>query len=164
MGVLFKNVTQILSEACKNEVTDLYDEFDEEDILADISELEELEDDIIYTPEMVVIVAEETSYGTRYLVEYDNLYKLMESYDLDVKEALDKVCEHNMISLSDTYLVIESQDILEESLSELADSIHEAKCPSKKAKRCKSLKNSKNFLKDVYNKGIKVVKKKSKKK
>lgn len=164
MGVLFKNVTEILSEACKNEVSDLYDEFDKDEVLNELEEIEELEDDIVYTPEMVVVVGEETSYGTRYLVEYDNLYKLMESYNLDVKEALEKVCEHNLISLSDTYLVIESQEVLEESLSELADSIHEAKCPTKKAKRCKSLKNSKNFLKSVYNKGIKVVKKKSKRK
>lgn len=161
MGVLFKNVTQILSEACKNEVTDLYDE---DGLLDDLDDIEELEDDIVYTPEMVIVVGEETSYGTRYLVEYDNLYKLMESYNLDIEEALKKVCEHNLISMSNTYLVIESQEVLEESLSELADSIHEAKCPTKKAKRAKSLRNSKNFLKNVYNKGIKVVKKKSKRK
>ena len=77
MGVLFKGVTQILSEACKSD--SCFNEIDgglQDEIMSEIDELEELDCDLSYTVEMVNVLEQETKYGRRYLVEYDNLAKL----------------------------------------------------------------------------------------
>lgn len=165
MGVLFKNVTQILSEACQSEISlpEIDDELQDE-LMSEIDELEELDCDICYTVEMVNVLEQDTKYGRRYLVEYENLLKLSEGTDLDIKEALNLVCEHNLIGIQDTYVVIESQDILEESISETTDSISEACNPVSRAKRRKKLAKCNEVIKNMKNKGIKIVKKRSKKK
>lgn len=165
MGVLFKNVTQILSEACQSEISlsEIDDELQDE-LMSEIDELEELDCDICYTVEMVNVLEQDTKYGRRYLVEYENLLKLSEGTDLDIKEALNLVCEHNLIGIQDTYVVIESQDILEESISETTDSILEACNPVSRAKRRKKLAKCNEVIKNMKNKGIKIVKKRSKKK
>ena len=164
MGVLFKNVTQILSEACKSNVTikEIDDELQDE-LMSEIDELEELDCDICYTTEMVNVLEQETKFGRRYLVEYENLVKLIEGREIDIRDALELVCEHNSIGIQDTYVVIESQETLAESISEIKDSILEACNPVKKAKRRNKLAKCNEMIKNLKNKGIKVVKKKSNK-
>lgn len=165
MGVLSKSITQILSEACKSDIC--FNQMDEElqdELMSEIDELEELDCDLSYTVEMVNVLEQETKYGRRYLVEYENLVKLTEGTELDIKEALNLVCEHNLIGIQDTYVVIESQDVLEESISETTDSISEASNPVSKANRRGKLAKCGKAIKDMKNKGIKILKKKSKKK
>lgn len=165
MGVLFKGVTQILSEACKSE--DYFNEIDDElqdELMSEIDELEELDCDICYTVDMVNVLEQETKYGRRYLVEYENLAKLTEGTGVSIEEVLRLVCEHNLIGIQDTYVVVESQDILEESISETVDSISEACNPVSKAKRRNKLAKCNEMIKNMKNKGIKIVKKKSKNK
>lgn len=156
MSILFKNINQLLSESCEAEICD-FDDF-ENSLLDEIEELESLEDDICYTAEMVNVICQECTYGSRYLIEYDNLYKLMESYNVDAVAAMKMVCEHNLISLADTYLVVES--------SEMARNlINEAKCCKsglEKAKKHKEISKCCNELKNLKNKGIKLLAKKKK--
>lgn len=156
MGLLFKNLTQVLSESCETEI-DEFEDFEDEEILDELEELEELEEAICYTAEMVNVIAQETSYGSRYLVEYDNLNKLMESYGVDEVEALNMVCEHNLLNMADIYVVIESVDYVKEMLNE-------AKCGKgpAKSKKSKKLANCSKAIKNLKNKGIKMVTKKRK--
>lgn len=165
MGVLFKGVTQILSEACQSDTVYLNEMNNElqDELMSEIDELDELNCDLHYTVEMVNVLEQETKYGRRYLVEYENLVKLMENSQLGIKESLDLVCEHNMIGIQDTYVVIESQDVLEESISETTDSISETSNPLSKANRRNKLAKCNKAIKDMKNKGIKILKKKSKK-
>lgn len=156
MGLLFKNLAQVLSESCETEI-DEFEDFEDEEILDELEELEELEEAICYTAEMVNVIAQETSYGSRYLVEYDNLNKLMESYGVDEVEALNMVCEHNLLNIADMYVVIESVDYVKEMLNE-------AKCGKgpAKSKKSKKLANCSKAIKNLKNKGIKMVTKKRK--
>lgn len=164
MGVLFKNVTELLSEACKSEtyVKEMDDELQDE-LMSEIDELEELDCDICYTTEMVNVLEHETKYGRRYLIEYSDIVKLIEGRDIDIREAMELVCEHNMIGMQDTYILIESQDILEDSISETVDSLLEACDPVCKAKRRNKLAKCNQAIKNMKNKGIKIIKKKSNK-
>lgn len=157
MGILFKNLTEFLAESCETEVNEIED-FEGDEILNELEDLEELDDEICYNAEMVNVICQETSYGSRYLVEYDNLFKLMETYNIDEVQALKMVCEHNLISIADTYLVIESVDSVKEM-------INEAKCAKSglgKAKKSKKLAECSKAIKNLKNKGIKLVTKKRK--
>lgn len=157
MGILFKGLTEFLAESCETEI-DEFENLEDQGILDEIEDLEELDEEICYTAEMVNVICQESTYGRRYLVEYDNLFKLMETYNIDELKALNMVCEHNLISLADTYLVIESVDSIKEMLNE-------AKCnkgPLGKAKNSKKLANCSKAIKNLKNKGIKLVTKKRK--
>lgn len=154
MGLIFKDLTQLLSESCESEVYE-YDDFETEDLLAELDELEELDEAICYTAEMVNVIAQETSYGSRYLVEYDNLNKLMESYGVDEVQALNMVCEHNLLNMADMYVVIESVDYVKEMINEAKS----GKGPAKS----KKLANCSKAIKNLKNKGIKVMTKKKRK-
>lgn len=164
MSNIFKNTIDILSEAactddCMTNTDDpnLDDEYSEE-ILSEYDDYDELDDDTNCTDEMVNVLADEKN--NRYLIEYDNLAKFMESAGItDPKEAMERVCECNSINFADTYLVLESQ----QSMAEMIDEA-KAKLSDKAKKRVSNkLKSSAKFLKDVKNKGIKVLKKKNKK-
>lgn len=157
MGILFKDLTHFLAESCETEIDD-YEEFEGEDILDELEDLEELDEEICYTAEMVNVICQETAYGSRYLVEYDNLFKLMESHNIDEVEALNMVCEHNLIKLADTYLVIESVD----SVKEMVNEAKTGKGALGKAKSSKKLANCSKAIKNLKNKGIKLVTKKRK--
>ena len=156
MGLLFKDLTQVLSESCETEI-DEFEAFEGDELLGELEDLEELDEAICYTAEMVNVIAQETSYGSRYLVEYDNLNKLMESYGVDEVSALNMVCEHNLLNIADMYVVVESIDYIREM-------INEAKCGKgpAKSKKSKKLANCSKAIKNLKNKGIKMVTKKRK--
>lgn len=163
---MFKNALTIISEAAGSDEynTDdvsfeLDDEF-ENDIEADYTDFDELEDDenIEYTAEMVNII--KTKRG-RLVMEFDMLAKYMNSANItDIEEAMQNVCEANGADYDNTYLVLESQE-------DMMSIVQEAKSKLNKKAKVKiftKLRDSSNFLKTVKNKGIKVVKKKSNKK
>jgi|GEM_PF-6993337 len=131
-------------EEIKNDIMDVYDDMEEVD-----------EDELGYSEEMVPVIA--TSEST-YYVEYDNLAKLMKASRCDAATAMEKICECNNLQLEDMRLVVESAAEIIRILNE--------KAASKKVKKKKALamKSSVKFLKDLKNKGITVVKKKSNKK
>jgi len=165
MADLFtKSIIDILNEAsdceaCSNEELELDGELEDE-----YDDVEELEDDIEYTEEMVNVILQESNSQTKYLIEYDNLCKLMESKRMDIKEAMISVCEHNQISFSHAYLVLESDETFAEALNEAKASIKYANNPIDKTKNKKKVGKVYDTFKDIKNKGIKVLKKKSKKK
>lgn len=165
MGVLFKSVTDLLSEAAECEETHSIDFEDigvEEDIFDILDDVEEMNDELSYNEEMVHVICQESSEGySKYLVEFDMLSKYMQSTGLPVKEALIKICEHNCISLGDTYLVIESVEDIRESVQEAKATIKGAKgiCKDKAKKK---LDETGKTIKDLKDKGVKLLKKKSK--
>lgn len=157
MPSLFKNTTELLQEACECDdcnIEDIYDEDEEEELDNEYDDIDDLEDDIIYTEEMVnIIQVSENSYlGNINVIEYDNLNKLMESKSIDAKEAVDKICEYYNIDIANTYVLIESMESTKESLQEACNKGKGAK--KKVAKSIKELKE----------KGVKLLKKKDKKK
>lgn len=158
MSVLLqKTIVQMLSEACKTEEmnTDNVTDADMMKFLSDeLTYLDSIEDDIEYTEEMVNVIMQESSYfGVRYLVELDNLTKLMESTGMDAKEALDAVCEHNNINAGDTYLLIESAESILEAVKKLSKGDLKSKA---------EINSTVKTIQDLKDKGIKVLTKKCK--
>ncbi len=157
--LLQKDKLSILREACSTEEFNTDNIFDA-DILDYMSKelnfLPELEEDLLYTEEMVNVLLQETSFGNRYLVEIENLVKLMESSNIDIKTALEKVCEHNEINIGDTYVVIESAETILESLKQFS---RESSLKSKS-----DIKDTVKTIQDLKDKGIKLLTRKSKSK
>lgn len=146
-----------------DEELDLEDEISDEelqqyetDIIDTYEELEDIDDEELeYTEEMVTVI---DACG-QYLVEYDNLSKLITSKKYDAVTALEKISECNEIPLEEIVLVVESEDSIKSILQEKATS------KKSKKKKLSALKSSSKLLKNIINKGIKVKKKcKSKKK
>ena len=157
--ILQKDKLTILSEAAETEEFNTDNVFIGgvlDDISKELNFIPELDEELEYTEEMVNVLLQETTYGNRYLVELENLVKLSESTGMDIKESLSSVCEHNSISMGDTYVVIESIDNILEAAKKLA------KLNDIKSKV--DLTNSLKSVQDLKDKGIKLIAKSSKKK
>lgn len=157
---ILKIVTECEDCSCENE-DDLENNADIADVEADLldayADVEELgdEEDIEYTEEMVHVFARPSG---SYIVESDLLGKYMESNGIkSVKEAISNIAEFNKIDADSITLLVESSDYV----SEL---IEEAKSMKDSKKVINQGTSTAKFLKDVKTEGIKVAKKKSKKK
>lgn len=156
---MIKNTFELISEAAKSEDSEYLDadlddiESDLDDVYDDIEELDD-EEYLNYDEACVPILQQSED---RYLLEMDVLAKYMKSNEIvDFAEAISNLCEYNNIAVEDTYVVVESAD----SIYELLD---EAK-RTKNSKKAKALAGSTaEILGLMKTKGIKVVKKKSKK-
>lgn len=157
--ILQKDKLTILSEAAETEEFNTDNVFIGgvlDDISKELNFIPELDEELEYTEEMVNVLLQETTHGNRYLVELENLVKLSESTGMDIKESLHSVCEHNSISIGDTYVVIESIDSILESAKKLS------KLNDIKSKA--DLTNTLKSVQDLKDKGIKLMARSSKKK
>lgn len=159
-SILMRNKLEMITESASTEDFNINSTVDD----MSISELEAALDEGVYTlaydltypVQSIPIIEQESSYDHAkiYVVEYDMLYKLMESYDVDEVEAMHMLCEANKIDYDDLYLAIESSEYFLEKMEEIGGS-------QLKAKRSSNLVKSISNLKD---KGIKMTKKPSGKK
>lgn len=162
---LYKNSFQILKEASGAEDLDSDLDLDDvevgfEDTFGDIEELDD--DELNYTEETVNVFAQETSEGTRFLVEADLLAKFMMAQNItDISEAMTRVAEHNELDVQAMAVVIESDDYMMELIEEARKM---KKAGGKTKDKAKELQSTIDVVKMVKTKGIKVVKKKSRKK
>lgn len=123
-----------------------------------LENLDELDNDINYTAEMVNVIGDVQDSGEMiFMVEMENLQKYMESAEIeDVSEALWNIAECNNINVTNMCVVIESEDTIMHALNE-----------AKKARKVvpgkmKQIKNTADILDMMVTKGIKVAKRKSK--
>ena len=83
----------------------------EESLVRQLNDIETVDDSLLsYTEEMVNVHHDEKR--DRYLIEFDNVSKFIRSNECTVKQAVNKICEHYDISVADTYIVIESVDLI----------------------------------------------------
>lgn len=161
---LRKTISTILSEAaCQSSD---YDEILDDDIDCDADEcyddIEDLDEDIEYTEEMVHVMEQSRKDGTsRYIIEYDMLAKLCNSENISLEEAFNRVCEHNSINTRDAYLLLEDSCTFKDSIDEA-----KAACKSSnsdiKNKAKKKINNAKKQIKNLKGK-VNLLKKKDKK-
>lgn len=112
--------------------------------------------DMDYPAEAIPIIVKESKYGNKYVVEYDMLHKLMETYDVDEVDAMNMLCEVNGIDHDDLYLMIESYEYFAEKMQEAGSKGGSNLKASKSANLMKSVQ-------DLKDKGIQLVKKGPKK-
>ena len=158
--ILIKNKLDILTEAASTEdfaVNSTQDDMNASDLEFALEDgVATLAYDLTYPVQSIPIIEQESAYDHAkiYVVEYDMLDKLMESYDVDEVEAMHMLCEANQIDYDDLYLAIESTEYFLEKMEEIGGS-------QLKGRKTKNLVKSISDLKD---KGIKMTKKPSGKK
>lgn len=151
------NPYEIISEACRAELN----ECDSADISCNAAELNdvvsdvaEVNGDIPFHADMVPVVSEDTEEGTRYLIDSDLIAKFMDVNGMDdIEAAVAAVADANDIPAADCYVVIPSNDDMDDWVQE--------------AKACKSghrLSSTKEFLKKAKASKVCLLKKKCKKK
>lgn len=163
-NILMKNKLDIMTEAASTEdfaVNNAMDNMTESDLVFALENVMTLAYDLEYPIESIPVMEQESAYDGKklYVVEYDMLYKIMESYDVDEVEALNMLAEVNKIDIDDLYLAIESLDYFEEKMKE-------AGCKGGSNLKAKKTQNVIKSVNDLKAKGIKLTKKpkKSKKK
>ena len=90
----------ILSEASNIDRISVFNSLDKpfvNQLFKDLEDLDEIDFDLQYTPEMVVV--RDDSPNNRYLVEYQDLARLMESSNVNAKKALQMICKENNINM-----------------------------------------------------------------
>jgi hypothetical protein len=158
--ILIKNKLDILTEAASTEdfaVNSTQDDMNASDLEFALEDgVATLAYDLTYPVQSIPVIEQESAYdnGKIYVVEYDMLDKLMESYDVDEVEAMHMLCEANQIDYDDLYLAIESTEYFLEKMEEIGGS-------QLKGRKTRNLVKSISDLKD---KGIKMTKKPSGKK
>ena len=159
--ILMKNKLDIMVEASSSLDTSTYDNVlntTSEDLDVELEMVATLNEEINYSYESIPIILQESVYGVkRYLVEYDMLNKLLETYDVTEREALDNLAEANNIDYDDLYLVIESAEYYKEA-------IDEAKSMGGNSLKGRKTNNLIKSIGDLKAQGIKVFKKKTNKK
>ena len=109
-----------------------------------------------------MVVVRDDSPNNRYLVEYQDLARLMESSNVNAKKALQMICKENNINMADTYVVVESTEVIMERALEKKDSIKATKDVEEKCLKEKEMGEGCNSIKEMKKDGIKVLKKKAK--
>lgn len=161
---IYKEPYAILCESakCECDEEDLEDlELDdaEDELTGEMDPVDVVDDDIIYSEEMIPVIR----IGENYVVEFDMLAKYIDSHpNVEISEALDLIATHesNMLTPGSIGILVESDDYADQLIQEAKA----AKRTASSKKKIKKVKDTASFLKNIKNKGIKVFKKKSKKK
>ena len=165
MSDLKRNILNILAESADEEDLE-YDMDDEiEDIIdsvvddvEDVFELDDMhESAIIYTEEMIPVC----QLKDKYIIEYDLLNKYMESNDINSYESLKNICKYNNIDINDTFVVISSQEEINESLLNEKCRYKKEKNEDIKKQIKKKIKNTSKELKELKKNNINLLKRKS---
>lgn len=146
------------TEAMLNDDTGFATELRE--AVEELNSIEELEESIDMAPDMVDIIEQVTSNGSLYLIEADQLCRYMDCHELelgDLGKAIKDVAKANGVEVNNIALVIESGEVIDNIITEAK------KVRSKSLVPANRLKNISDLSKKAKAVGIKVVKRKSKK-
>lgn len=166
--VFSKNIIGIMTEACKTEsenIDNLSDGDVKQQLMSDIDDMEEIEESLLFRPEMVPVFEQ----NGKFYIDAIDLYRVMESCKecgeaCDEKEAIDKIIDSNKddgVTLEQTYVVFESDTYLKKVIKEMEEDIKNTSDVSKKAEKRAVFITTKDAFKNVINMGIQVAKKKS---
>ena len=152
--ILMKNKLDIMIESASIEDLGYNNEMGDLDLQYALEGVMTISSDMEYPLPSIPILVQESQYGGQiYLVEYDMVAKVMESYDMEnEREALEELARANDISYDDLYLVIESKEYFE-------DIVNEAKAKGGSNLKGKKVNNVIKSIEDLKKQGIKVAKK-----
>ena len=163
---------EIISEARLSDFGNI-ESFDENALIDDIfsihEECEELDFDIVYTEEMVPLFEMNNVFEKNYLVEYENLAKLMKYYEnnigyCDEEMAVKKLSEYYKIPEENIVIVLETQAVYRRMIFNLTEEIKNERNAVRKIrlrKRLKDIKDRLNRLKKAEK--LKIIRKKERK-
>lgn len=137
-----------------DEILDLFDSFDE------------LEYDLEYTEDMVPVIETKTSLGYDYLVEYENLVKLINTYErkdgfCNEEMALRKLADHYSVQLENVVLVLESEEAYRRTVFNISEKIKREKSPENKHRLRMKLNDIKEKMRRLKeNEKLRIIRKK----
>lgn len=154
------NSFDIISEASISDFSNISEIDVAESILNLHDSIEELEENVIYTAEMIPVVKVNESI----VVDYFDLNRLMESNNIhDEEDAIKLIAEHYNILDHNISILIESEEAFSSNVSILLEKIKREKDPIVKDKLKKRLDSINNKIKTLSkNSNINLVKKKNK--
>ena len=164
MNIMSTKTYGLLYEAAKTEAMlndDVAFAIDIKEATEELDSIEELEEDIDIAPDMVDVIEQYTSNGKLYLVEAERLCRYMDCCGLelgDLGKAIKDVAHANGVDINNIALVIESGDVIDDIITEAK------KVRSKSLVPATRLKHISDLSKKAKSIGIKVVKRKSKRK
>lgn len=103
---------------------------DDKKVDDELEDVEDVKEAVACTAGMVPVIEKTTDEGTKYYIEFYNLYKFMKANGIDtLSEAVQLVVEENQdtVNMDDTSVLIDPDDISPEKLKEAVELIREAK-------------------------------------
>lgn len=116
MAILFNTTTDILKESSIINKDDCFADNPDYQFTTLLNSLKTDDEVFYYKPEMVPVRLNESVEGKKYIMEFDNIYKLMKSTNTGIVESMKSVCEENNIDYNDAYLLIESKNSIKNKM------------------------------------------------
>jgi len=168
-SIIQKSIIDIMVESAKVEdfeINDLFDDETEKKFNDEIDSIAELEVSLIYTADMVPVIKHENNF----YIDIGDVYRVMECSnddseedELDAVSAIVSANDDEGMTLENTFIVVESKEYMTKIISEARAAVKSKSGISKKNGKAK-LTAASDVFKNMKNKGLKLVKKKGKKK
>ncbi|MCK9199102.1 MAG: hypothetical protein M0P49_05820 [Bacilli bacterium] len=169
MDMFKKSIIDVMVESAKVEdfeLNDLFDDETEKEFNAAIDSIGELQESLIFTPDMVPVIKHENNF----YIDLGDIYRIMECSDeeceddeFDVVSSVISANDDEGMTLENTFIVVESKEHMMKIVSEAKAAVKSKSGIGKKNGKAK-LTAAADVFKNMKNKGLKLIKKKGKKK
>ena len=173
MDMFKKSIIDVMVESTKVEdfeLNDLFDDETEKEFNAAIDSIGELQESLVYTPDMVPVIKHESNF----YIDLGDVYRVMECSnddceedneddEFDIVSSIIDANDDEGMTLENTFIVVESKEHMMKIVSEARAAVKSKSGISKKNGKAK-LTAAADVFKNMKNKGLKLVKKKAKKK
>lgn len=166
-SIFQKSIIDVMVESANSEeytLNDLFDDETEKEFNAAIDDIAELQESLVYTPDMVPVIKHENNF----YIDLGDVYKVMEcsNDDCDEFDAVSNIVSANDdegMTLENTFIVVESKEYMMNIIAEAKAATKSKSGVNKKTGKAR-LTAAADAFKNMKNKGLRLVKKKVKKK
>jgi len=169
MDMFKKSIIDVMVESANAEefmINDLFDDETEKEFNDAIDSIGELQESLIFTADMVPVIKHENNF----YIDLGDVYRVMECSSDDCEEdefdAVSTIISANDdegMTLENTFIVVESKEHMMKIVSEAKAAVKSKSGINKKTGKAK-LTAAADVFKNMKNKGLKLIKKKAKKK
>ena len=166
MDMFKKSIIDVMVESANAEefmINDLFDDETEKEFNDAIDSIGELQESLMFTADMVPVIKHENNF----YIDLGDVYRIMEcSDDEDEFNAVSAIISANDdegMTLENTFIVVESKEHMMNIVSEAKAAVKSKSGINKKNGKAK-LTAAADVFKNMKNKGLKLIKKKAKKK
>ena len=169
MDMFKKSIIDVMVESANAEefaINDLFDDETEKEFNDAIDSIGELQESLMFTADMVPVIKHENNF----YIDLGDVYRIMECSDeeceddeFDVVSAVISANDNEGMTLENTFIIVESKEHMMKIVSEARVAIKSKSGINKKTGKAK-LTAAADVFKNMKNKGLKLIKKKTKKK
>ncbi len=169
MDMFKKSIIDVMVESASTEefmINDLFDDETEKEFNNAINSIGELQESLIFTADMVPVIKHENNF----YIDLGDVYRIMECSneeceddEFDVVSSIIDANDDEGMTLENTFIVVESKEHMMKIVSEAKAAVKSKSGINKKTGKAK-LTAAADVFKNMKNKGLKLIKKKAKKK